>query len=71
MYSDEDPHYITPDVYVHKVGDKYFVVPNDDGLPKPLLSENHEYALRATSSIDDLRCIMRKRDWDNHTGKMG
>ena len=34
MYSDEDPHYITPDVYVYKVGDKYFVVPNDDGLPK-------------------------------------
>ena len=22
QYSDEDPHYITPDVYVHKVGDK-------------------------------------------------
>ncbi|MBN2340232.1 MAG: RNA polymerase factor sigma-54 [Deltaproteobacteria bacterium] len=30
----EDPRYITPDVYVHKIGDRYFVVPNDDGLPR-------------------------------------
>ena len=27
QYSTDDPHYITPDVYIHKVGDKYFVVP--------------------------------------------
>ena len=31
QYSSDDPHYVTPDVYIHKVGDKYFVVPNDDG----------------------------------------
>src|SRR5262249_14439760 len=37
-YSTEEPHYITPDVYVHKVGDKFFVVPNDDGLPKLKIS---------------------------------
>ena len=34
QYTAEEPTYITPDVYVHKVGDKYFVVANDDGLPK-------------------------------------
>jgi len=38
MYSEEEPVYITPDVYVHKVGDKYFVIPNDDGLPKLKIS---------------------------------
>ena len=37
-YATEDPQYITPDVYVHKVGDKYFVVPNDDGMPKLKIS---------------------------------
>ena len=37
-YSTEEPHYITPDVYIHKVGDKFFVVPNDDGLPKLKIS---------------------------------
>src|SRR6185369_4178988 len=37
-YATEEPHYITPDVYIHKVGDKFFVVPNDDGLPKLRIS---------------------------------
>jgi RNA polymerase sigma-54 factor len=45
MYSDEDPHYITPDVYVHKVGDKFFVVSNDDGLPKLKISGFYKSAL--------------------------
>ena len=38
QYSEEEAVYITPDVYVHKLGDKYFVVPNDDGLPKLKIS---------------------------------
>ncbi len=45
QYSTEDPHYITPDVYIHKVGDKYFVVPNDDGLPKLKISSFYRSAL--------------------------
>ena len=44
-YSTEEPHYITPDVYVHKVGDKFFVVPNDDGLPKLKISSFYKTAL--------------------------
>ena len=44
-YTDEDPIYITPDVYVHKVGDKYFVVPNDDGLPKLKISSFYRSAM--------------------------
>jgi RNA polymerase sigma-54 factor len=46
QYSTEDPHYITPDVYVHKVGDSYFVVPNDDGLPKLKISGYYRKALK-------------------------
>src|SRR6185369_13393711 len=44
-YTTEEPHYITPDVYIHKVGDKYFVVPNDDGLPKLKISSFYKTAL--------------------------
>jgi len=44
QYSDEEPHYITPDVYVYKVADKYFVVPNDDGLPKLKISNFYRAA---------------------------
>jgi len=45
LYSDEEPVYITPDVYIHKIGDKYFVVPNDDGLPKLKISSFYRSAL--------------------------
>jgi len=33
-YSNEDTIYITPDIYVFKVGDDYEIVQNEDGLPK-------------------------------------
>ena len=45
QYTSEEPTYITPDVYVHKVGDKYFVVANDDGLPKLKISDFYRTAL--------------------------
>ncbi len=45
QYSEEEVRYITPDVYVHKLGDKFFVVPNDDGLPKLRISNFYKNAL--------------------------
>ncbi len=45
-YTDEEPTYISPDVYIHKVGDKYFVVANDDGLPKLKISDFYRAALQ-------------------------
>ncbi|MBC7172777.1 MAG: RNA polymerase factor sigma-54, partial [Polyangiaceae bacterium] len=41
----EEPRYITPDVYVHKVGDEYFVVANDDGMPKLKISGFYRSAM--------------------------
>ncbi|MBL8634877.1 MAG: RNA polymerase factor sigma-54 [Myxococcales bacterium] len=37
-FSNEVPQYITPDVYINKVGDAYFVTVNDDGMPKLRIS---------------------------------
>ncbi len=45
-YNEEEPQYITPDVYVHKVGDKYMVVLNDDGLSKLRISSHYRNALK-------------------------
>lgn len=45
-YSADESTYITPDVYVHKVGDQYFVVANDDGLPKLKISDYYRSALQ-------------------------
>ena len=41
----EEPRYITPDVYVHRVGDDYYVVPNDDGMPKLKISGFYRAAM--------------------------
>ncbi len=45
----EDPQYIVPDVYLHKVGDKYFVVSNDDGMPKLRISSFYRSALMSNN----------------------
>jgi RNA polymerase sigma-54 factor len=41
----EDPPYITPDVYVAKIGDDYVVTTNDDGLPKLKINVEQAHAL--------------------------
>jgi len=41
QYNEEDPIYISPDIYVFKVGDNYEIVLNEDGMPK--LRINHYY----------------------------
>jgi len=45
-YSGEEPQYITPDVYVYKMGDKYTTVLNDDGLSKLRISGMYRAALK-------------------------
>ena len=45
-YSGEEPQYITPDVYVHKMGDRYVTVLNDDGLSKLRISSMYRAALK-------------------------
>ena len=45
-FSGEEPQYITPDVYVHKMGDKYVTVLNDDGLSKLRISGMYRNALK-------------------------
>lgn len=64
LYSEEEPVYITPDVYVHKIGDKYFVVPNDDGLPKLKISSFYRSALRGgTKERQYVQEKLRSAQW--------
>jgi RNA polymerase sigma-54 factor len=34
QFNVDEPHYITPDIYVYKTEDDFIIVVNDDGLPK-------------------------------------
>ncbi len=45
-YSGDDAQYITPDVYIMKMGDDYTVVLNDDGLSKLRISGAYRDALK-------------------------
>lgn len=41
-----DIQYITPDVYVHKLGDDYAIVLNDEGLPRLRISHFYQQMVR-------------------------
>jgi len=45
-FSDENIPYITPDVYVFKMGDDYVVMLNEDGLPKLRINSYYRNILR-------------------------
>ncbi|MFH1830949.1 MAG: RNA polymerase factor sigma-54 [Pseudomonadota bacterium] len=52
-FSQESPQYITPDIYVHQVGDEYVITLNEDGLPKLRVSDFYRRALMRGSMVGD------------------
>ena len=44
-FSTEEPAYITPDIYVYKIGDEFKIVMNDDGLPKLRINRFYKNAI--------------------------
>ena len=44
-YSGETPQYVTPDVFVYKVGDSYVVTLNDEGMPRLRVSDFYRKAM--------------------------
>jgi RNA polymerase sigma-54 factor len=45
IFTQNDTHYVTPDVYVYKVGEEYVVSLNEDGLPKLRISNFYKNML--------------------------
>ena len=59
-----EPQYITPDVWVHKVGDKYFVVANDDGMPKLKISGFYRAAMKGDAQAKEyIQNKLRSAQW--------
>ena len=54
-YNEESPQYIIPDVFVYKVGDRYRITLNDDGLPR----------LRVSNFYKEILGGLRTSDGDN------
>ena len=64
QYSLDDPHYITPDVHIHKIGEKFFVVANDDGLPKLKISNFYRSAIGSSAGAKDyVQDKLRSAQW--------
>ncbi|MEJ2200899.1 MAG: RNA polymerase factor sigma-54 [Desulfuromonadaceae bacterium] len=52
VYSQEDVHYITADIFVYKINDEYVVVLNDEGLPNLRINSFYRNALSGSGNID-------------------
>jgi RNA polymerase sigma-54 factor len=68
QFADQDPIYITPDIFVHQVGGEYHVVLNDDGLPHLKVSKAYRQVLdraagEAKETRDYVREKMRSAQW--------
>lgn len=63
-YVTEEAQYITPDVYVTKVGDKYFVQTNDDGMPKLKISSFYRAAMSGDPKAKEyIQGKLRSAQW--------
>ncbi len=51
-FGGDDPVYITPDIYVYKVGDDFHVMLNDDGLPKLKINSMYREVLSGGGAQD-------------------
>lgn len=50
-YSDDRTIYVTPDIYIIRVGDEYEIVQNEDGMPKLRISAYYKDILRRGNPI--------------------
>jgi RNA polymerase sigma-54 factor len=53
QYSDEETIYISPDIYVFKMGDNYEIVLNEDGLPKLRINAYYRDILTSKEALED------------------
>jgi len=68
QYSDEEPQYITPDIYVHEYEDEFVILLNDDGMPKLRINPYYKKAIRNNEKIkgetrEYLQDKMRSAAW--------
>lgn len=52
-FGHDDVHYITPDIFVYKIGGEYVVVLNDEGLPNLRINSFYRSALSGGADVDE------------------
>jgi RNA polymerase sigma-54 factor len=51
-FGGDEPIYIVPDIYVHKIGDEFHIVLNEDGLPKLRISALYRDVLSRSADVE-------------------
>ena len=59
-FGGQDSIYITPDIYVHRVGDDFVIVQNEDGLPMLRVSKYYRSALANGMNSDAKSYVQEK-----------
>ncbi|MBH24513.1 MAG: RNA polymerase sigma-54 factor [Myxococcales bacterium] len=65
-YNEVEPQYITPDIYIVKIGDEYVSMVNDDGIPKLKVSNYYKDVLNNGEAKNAKKYIQEKlknADW--------
>jgi RNA polymerase sigma-54 factor len=52
-FNQEEVHYISPDIFVYKIGEEYVVVLNDEGLPNLRINSFYRNALSGGAKVDE------------------
>ena len=60
LYSTAEPHYITPDLYIEKVGGEYKIIVNDEGIPRLRINAFYRNYLRNRSRDETSKFIREK-----------
>jgi RNA polymerase sigma-54 factor len=68
QFNIDQPHYITPDIYVYKMDDEFVIVLNDDGLPRLRLNSffreaTHKSQAISTVAREYVQDKMRSATW--------
>jgi RNA polymerase sigma-54 factor len=53
QFLDEEPQYITPDIYVYKLDDNFVIMLNDDGMPKLRVNPFYKSAIKHSKKMPD------------------
>ncbi len=53
QFTNEEPQYITPDIYVYKFEDDFIIMLNDDGMPKLRVNALYKKAMNRESTVSD------------------
>jgi len=53
LFSDVEPKYITPDIFVHKIENEFMIVLNDDGMPKLCVNSYYKKAMKQNNKFQD------------------